>query len=364
MEENTVKDPSMAASHEPLVSVIVPVYNIAAYLPTCIDSILAQTYERFELLLIDDGSTDESGSICDRYAAKDSRVRVVHQINSGISVVRNTGLDLAQGEFISFVDGDDSLVPDAYETCLRAYQAHPDVHLVRFSATPFCEDKSVDTGRSVWGSSADLLLKGEDSLRFMVLSKDYHAAVWCSFYPKAFIGSARFKKGIHLGEDQLFSLLCMTRNSPLWTDAPTVLILGRPLYNYRVLRPGALTTTKDPVVQLDRYEVYMEMIEELRRQHTKNLAYTCAYVLRELYQECGQIWLPHYPFPGATAADKHERKRRLAHFCRRMQAYPLPAGWAFGKFRRLRSAPMAWMAFKQFRKDFKRKLLFWKHGSR
>ena len=88
-------------------SVIVPVYKVENVLPRCIESILNQTVTDFELILIDDGSPDRSGEICDAYAAKDSRIRVIHQKNGGVSKARNAGLDIAQGEYIVFVDSDD-----------------------------------------------------------------------------------------------------------------------------------------------------------------------------------------------------------------------------------------------------------------
>ncbi|AQP45765.1 glycosyltransferase family 2 protein [Tessaracoccus flavus] len=91
----------------PAISVIVPVYNVAPYLTQCLDSVLAQTFGDFELLLVDDGSTDGSSALCDAYAARDDRVRVVHQPNAGLSAARNAGLKLALGEFITFLDGDD-----------------------------------------------------------------------------------------------------------------------------------------------------------------------------------------------------------------------------------------------------------------
>ena len=89
------------------ISVIVPVYNTEKYLHRCVDSILAQTFTDFELLLIDDGSTDSSGAICDEYAQKDSRVRVFHKENGGVSSARNLGLDKAKGKWVTFVDSDD-----------------------------------------------------------------------------------------------------------------------------------------------------------------------------------------------------------------------------------------------------------------
>lgn len=96
----------------PTISVIVPVYNTEKYLSKCIDSILAQTYTDFELLLIDDGSPDRSGAICDEYAKRDTRIRVFHKPNGGVSSARNMGLDNARGEWITFVDSDDTIVPN------------------------------------------------------------------------------------------------------------------------------------------------------------------------------------------------------------------------------------------------------------
>ena len=96
------------------ISVIVPVYNVAQYLPQCLDSILSQDYGDLEVILIDDGSTDPSGEICDRYAARDSRVQVIHQKNGGAAAAKNAGQRLATGEYLTFVDSDDYLEPGAY----------------------------------------------------------------------------------------------------------------------------------------------------------------------------------------------------------------------------------------------------------
>ena len=97
-----------------LISVIVPVYNVAMYLPQCLDSILGQDHENLEVILIDDGSRDESGEICDAYARRDSRLRVIHQKNGGAAAAKNAGLRIATGEYLSFVDSDDYLEPNVY----------------------------------------------------------------------------------------------------------------------------------------------------------------------------------------------------------------------------------------------------------
>ena len=96
------------------ISIIVPIYNTEQYLPRCIDSILSQSLTDFELLLIDDGSIDGSGAICDAFAEKDNRVRVFHKENGGVSSARNLGLNEAKGEWVCFVDSDDELMPNAW----------------------------------------------------------------------------------------------------------------------------------------------------------------------------------------------------------------------------------------------------------
>ena len=110
----------MTSSDSPLLSVIVPVYNTAPFLPRCLDSLLGQTYRNLEIICVNDGSTDDSAAILDAYAAKASRIKVIHQENAGVSAARNRGIDVAKGALITFVDGDDWLEPDAYAKVVAA----------------------------------------------------------------------------------------------------------------------------------------------------------------------------------------------------------------------------------------------------
>ena len=107
------------------ISVIVPVYKVEPYINHCVDSILAQTYRDFELILVDDGSPDNCGKICDEYAKQDSRVHVIHQENKGVSAARNAGISLAKGEYISFIDGDDYVEKDFFERIIRNRRLNP-----------------------------------------------------------------------------------------------------------------------------------------------------------------------------------------------------------------------------------------------
>lgn len=105
-----------------MVSIVIPVYNVEKYLRQCLDSVLAQTYSDLEVIAVDDGSTDSSPSVCDEYAARDPRVRVIHKPNEGVSAARNTGVEFAHGEWMTFVDADDMLAPDAVEHWMRTAQ--------------------------------------------------------------------------------------------------------------------------------------------------------------------------------------------------------------------------------------------------
>ena len=122
---------------ERVVSIIVPVYNVEAYLAECIDSLLGQTYPYLEVLLIDDGSTDGSGKICDDYAQRDSRVRVVHKANGGLSSARNAALPLVSGEYLMYVDSDDWIALDTLEKCMAILKRQPEVEILEFGAIDY-----------------------------------------------------------------------------------------------------------------------------------------------------------------------------------------------------------------------------------
>lgn len=138
-----------------MISIITPVYNTEKYLSRCLDSIIAQTYQDWELFLIDDGSKDSSGSICDVYAQKDTRIKVVHQVNGGVSSARNKGLELATGEWVAFIDADDYVSPEYLSQLVAPTLSHSDIDLVhcgalktidgKISETFFTKDAVVDT---------------------------------------------------------------------------------------------------------------------------------------------------------------------------------------------------------------------------
>ncbi len=179
-----------------MISIIVPVYNVERYLETALDSILNSTYQDFEIILVDDGSTDKSGLICDQYRERDNRIRVVHQANSGASAARNTALDLARGEYIAFVDGDDSVHPMMLETLKAAIDSGDyDFSMVHYW---FVEEKDRD---SIWAENKKCPLNeykelSQDAFMRGLLDNSDEALkynfLWNKLYKRSLIDNIRF----------------------------------------------------------------------------------------------------------------------------------------------------------------------------
>lgn len=204
----------------PKISVIVPIYNTEKYLHRCIDSILTQTFNDLELLLIDDGSIDKSGVICDEYAKKDTRIRVFHKENGGVSSARNLGLDNAKGEWITFVDSDDWIENDAYNSIAM----YNDKEIIINSFLMYYEGKYYKEGDiSLCVSSK----KQKDDFLAKYLHTGLLTTVCSKIYKRDIIGSIRFDKDVIVGEDTLFFLNVIV-------NATQIQILDNPYYIYRM----------------------------------------------------------------------------------------------------------------------------------
>lgn len=186
---------------EPLISVIVPVYKVETCLPRCLDSIIHQTYQNLEIILVDDGSPDNSGAICDEYAKKDKRVRVIHKQNGGVSSARNAGLEAAFGEYIGWVDSDDWIERDMFE------------YLKNLAVT--CQADVAQCGR--YWENGDFVAKEYGSLHgpqtIDLLSEITPAMwngianeVWCKLFKSDVIENLRFREDFSVGEDIDFVL--------------------------------------------------------------------------------------------------------------------------------------------------------------
>lgn len=181
---------------KPLISVIIPVYNVEEYLPRCMDSVLYQTYQNIEVLLINDGSTDASGQICDRYAAQDDRVVVWHRVNGGPSAARNYGIEQAKGEYLLFVDSDDMISVDHIQFLYEKLQkADADLAICNYTATD--SDTFAETQQTMQREWA-----GEQALEYLLYQKYFTTGPVCKLFRKCLFEKVRFPVGT-LYEDTL-----------------------------------------------------------------------------------------------------------------------------------------------------------------
>ncbi len=212
-----------------MISVIIPVYNVESFLVRCLDSVLAQP-EATQILLVDDGSTDGSGVICDRYACQDSRVQVIHKANGGLSSARNAGLDVADREYVAFVDSDDYLQPNAYREmlgCARKWDADL-VYAGRY-------DVDGDTAEKTLGlcPKREEALSGEEAVGRIFTWDNVDSAAWDKLYRRTLFQGIRYPLGKICEDVPTTYRLCLRANR--------VVALPVPIYNY-CHRSGSITT--------------------------------------------------------------------------------------------------------------------------
>ena len=220
-----------------MVSVIVPVYNVEKYLRQCLDSVLNQTYTDFEMILVDDGSTDASGKICDDYAQKDSRITVIHKENGGQSIARNMGMDATRGEYIYFLDSDDYIREDALEKLVSALEK-TGADFVFFERYEFYDEMSRSAKKKKAFRSRDYgAASGIDMAFELHRNMELYFGVPCIFFKRNFFtkSALRFYPSIFY-EDHLFTVVAFLK-------AEKVTHLYEKLY-YRRFRPQSTVTTK------------------------------------------------------------------------------------------------------------------------
>lgn len=252
-----------------MISVIIPVYNTERYLEQCIKSVIVQSYKMFEILLVDDGSTDQCGKICDEFNALDNRIIVIHQNNAGQSAARNAAIDYASGKYIFFLDSDDYLQEEALKQLLLTAEIN-DADFVYYNAQSFLEDES-DGNLKIINARANYLKKfqyrkanGCRQLVELMNHGEYCVCVWLHFFKREYLNQnvIRFMEGI-IHEDNLFT-------------AKAYLCDGITAYCYcnqymRRFRSGSLMTSldKDSLVKKFRSNLIIfhemdKMIKELK----------------------------------------------------------------------------------------------------
>ena len=220
----------------PLLSIIVPVYNVERYLPACLDSILANKGDEIEIICIDDGSTDTSGYICDQYAELDSRITVIHQTNRGPSNVRNVGITTASGEWVSFVDSDDSITDDYLDAFLSFISSPCDlcifsINLINSNGTLF---KKILENKTYSGPL--VIQKGILEMMTSDQNCEFPVFTWNKFFKRHILISNGIlsTEGLNYREDELFFLDYIQHCNSVKT-------IDRALYNYKTSVSGSLS---------------------------------------------------------------------------------------------------------------------------
>lgn len=203
----------------PVISVIIPVYNVEKYLCQCLDSVIKQTYKNLEIILVDDGSTDDSGKICDEYANIDKRIIVIHKNNAGLSAARNAGIDICKGDYISFVDSDDWIDLDMYEIFMSKITEH-NADIV--SCGYVLEFANIKINYNL----VNIIINGSNKIvQSLFYNKNFPNAVWGKVYSKNIFEKLRFPIG-RIYEDMLIKY-------DILKNSQKVVILKSTFYHYR-----------------------------------------------------------------------------------------------------------------------------------
>ncbi len=262
------------------LSVIVPVYNVEKYLSRCIDSILGQSFEDFELILINDGSLDNCPNICDQYAARDSRITVIHQKNAGVSAARNAGLNVVTGEWITFADSDDFFDKNAFEIIFTEIAKDGKIDILIFDFYLFRENKPIIPiflyhEPFIYSDRRDI-----KKLQLQVIAPSLFCAQATGggapfkAYKKEILRGVYFPEELHINEDHLFFLRIL--------DLKTVNIIKYikvPLY-YRTRNPEQITTRYNPQIELLLNQAHQAFEQYFFSQHANDPEFMQARLLR------------------------------------------------------------------------------------
>ena len=261
----------------PLISVIVPVYRVEKYLNTCIGSILAQTYGNLELILVDDGSPDGSGAICDAWAEKDSRIRVLHKENAGAGAARNDGLDMAAGALIAFVDSDDYIAPDMLQYLYSLLQQGADIAECGYLET------EADDACFPEGEGQCRVCDRETAMSLHIQDTQFRQLIWNKLYRRETVESVRFPVGTKI-DDEFFTYRVLA-------NAQKLICSDKVCYAYRQ-QPDSIMHQKNLVKVREGIRAKGQRLAFLRQNMPgltdlaeAELYLTCIYCLQDYLRE-------------------------------------------------------------------------------
>ena len=245
----------------PKISVIVPAYNIEEYIGECLESLINQTYHNLEIIVVNDGSKDNTLKIIEKYASEDNRLIVINKPNGGLSSARNAGLDIMSGDYVSFIDGDDFVSIHLYDSIVRIISDNMDLDLIQYGYCEFINGGGIkdQSSKDVNKNNANKELSffyGADILdNIIVKNSPLSVLVWDKIYKKEIFRKVRFCDGKYY-EDLPVSL-------EILFYANKIVVTRQTFYNYRKMRIGAITNEKDEKI-LDEYYIIETLIKKYK----------------------------------------------------------------------------------------------------
>ena len=243
---------SSKINNSPLISVIIPVYNVEPFLKKCVESVCHQTYKNLEIIIVNDGSTDQSGKICEELAQKDTRIKILHKNNGGLSSARNAGLNIASGEYVGFVDSDDYIAYDMYEILLNALLEN-DIN-IGISSGQILKDVNgiISPYNSKWDHNSKNIIQPNEFAERMILTGS-NFTCWSKLYRRDLLNKIRFLEGRN-NEDSffIFDVSKEIENMELYTiEIPNY------IYYYRI-REGSICNTISKPLEIDVISNFMD----------------------------------------------------------------------------------------------------------
>lgn len=286
------------------VTIIVPVYNVEKYLRKCLDSLINQTYENLEIIVIDDGSTDSSGKICDEFSKKDDRVIAIHQKNAGVSVARNVGLDRMSGDYVTFVDSDDYLELNAIERFLEM-MINEKADIVIAEATTFFKDRTVYYPNKVAEEYSTELIKEKilmDKLGNHVATKFYEVELW---------EKIRFPAKLVYEDFYVLPSVCV--------NAKKIIYRCEPLYYYNRMNSTSLSSSWNDLNAWHRYSKFKGYCEHLRIAKLLNKPNIMEWAEKKALHEIVKAFCRNYGKPCLSDNDLNEMKAYLKNNIKRIK---------------------------------------------
>ena len=246
-----------------LISIVVPVYKVEKYIRNCIESIINQTYKNLEIILVDDGSTDECPKILDEYSKKDSRIKVIHKENGGLSSARNEGIKLATGKYIGFIDGDDTVNVEMYEMLSNVLEKYKlDIAFCNIVKVYYNDNNELEFEKTAQKEYEEKIISNSEALKLMMMDGSVGNFACTKLFKRELFNDIKFPEGkVYEDVGTIYKIVSKVNK---------IVYVNKNLYHYLYGRPGAITSSFSEKKIIDSLDVYSEQYNYIKENY-KNI---------------------------------------------------------------------------------------------